>query len=77
MNKETLVKIIENYIDYYNNKCLQRNLKVLTPMENMKYAYKPYKKLPADNFYWQKKFFIFFTCLLDEAAHILYQFEGL
>ena len=32
-NKETLVKMIEDYIDYYNNKRLQRNLGVLTPME--------------------------------------------
>ena len=29
----TLVKMIEDYIDYYNNKRLQRNLGVLTPME--------------------------------------------
>jgi transposase InsO family protein len=32
-NKESLVKMIEDYIDYYNNKRLQRNLGVLTPME--------------------------------------------
>lgn len=32
-DKETLVKMIEDYIDYYNNKRLQRNLGVLTPME--------------------------------------------
>ena len=32
-NKASLVKMIENYIDYYNNKRLQRNLGVLTPME--------------------------------------------
>jgi len=31
--KETLVKMIEDYIDYYNNKRLQRGLGVLTPME--------------------------------------------
>ena len=29
----TLVKMIEDYIDYYNNKRLQRNLGILTPME--------------------------------------------
>ena len=32
-DKETLVKMIEDYIDYYNNKRLLRNLGVLTPME--------------------------------------------
>ncbi len=32
-SKESLVKMIEDYIDYYNNKRLQRNLGVLTPME--------------------------------------------
>lgn len=35
-DKETLVKMIEDYIDYYNNKRLQRNLGVLTPMEKHK-----------------------------------------
>jgi transposase InsO family protein len=32
-NKEELITMIENYIEYYNNKRLQRNLGVLTPME--------------------------------------------
>ena len=32
-DKESLVKMIEDYIYYYNNKRLQRNLGVLTPME--------------------------------------------
>lgn len=32
-DKESLVKMIEDYIDYYNNKRLQRNLGVLLPME--------------------------------------------
>lgn len=32
-NRESLVKMIEDYIDYCNNKRLQRNLGVLTPME--------------------------------------------
>lgn len=31
-----LVKMIEDYIDYYNNKRLQRNLGILTPMEKHK-----------------------------------------
>ena len=32
-DKEALVKMIVDYIDYYNNKRLQRNLGVLPPME--------------------------------------------
>ena len=32
-NRESIVKMIENYIEYYNNKRLQRNLGVLTPMK--------------------------------------------
>ena len=32
-DRESLVSMIENYIDYYNNKRLQRNLGVLTPRE--------------------------------------------
>ena len=32
-DRETLVKMIENYIDYYNNRRLQRGLGILTPME--------------------------------------------
>ncbi len=32
-DKKRLVKMIEDYIDYYNNKRLQRGLGVLTPME--------------------------------------------
>jgi len=32
-DRESLVKMIEDYIDYYNNKRLQRNLGILTPME--------------------------------------------
>lgn len=32
-NKDELVTMIEDYIEYYNNKRLQRNLGVLTPME--------------------------------------------
>ena len=32
-DRSTLVKMIEDYIDYYNNKRLQRNLGILTPME--------------------------------------------
>jgi len=31
--RESIVEMIENYIEYYNNKRLQRNLGVLTPME--------------------------------------------
>ncbi|MHC1682944.1 MAG: IS3 family transposase [Clostridiaceae bacterium] len=32
-SRESVVKMIEEYIEYYNNKRLQRNLGVLTPME--------------------------------------------
>ena len=32
-DRESLVTMIEEYIYYYNNKRLQRNLGVLTPME--------------------------------------------
>jgi transposase InsO family protein len=32
-SRESVVKMIEEYIDYYNNKRLQRNLGVLTPIE--------------------------------------------
>lgn len=32
-SRESLIEMIEDYIDYYNNKRLQRNLGVLTPME--------------------------------------------
>lgn len=32
-DRKSLVNMIETYIDYYNNKRLQRNLGVLTPME--------------------------------------------
>ena len=32
-SRETIVEMIENYIEYYINKRLQRNLGVLTPME--------------------------------------------
>ena len=32
-DRVTLVRMIEEYIDYYNNKRLQRNLGILTPME--------------------------------------------
>ena len=35
-DRETLVMMIEEYISYYNNKRLQRNLGVLTPIENHK-----------------------------------------
>jgi len=32
-DRESLIAMIEEYISYYNNKRLQRNLGVLTPME--------------------------------------------
>lgn len=33
MDKASIVKMIKEYIEYYNNKRLQRNLGILTPME--------------------------------------------
>lgn len=33
IDRETLVKMIEGYVDYYNTKRLQRNLGILTPIE--------------------------------------------
>ena len=35
-DRDTLVKMIEDYIDYYNTKRLQRNLGILTPIEKHK-----------------------------------------
>ena len=35
-DRATLVRMIEDYIEYYNNRRLQRNLGVLTPMEKHK-----------------------------------------
>ncbi|WP_243133610.1 IS3 family transposase [[Clostridium] scindens] len=69
-DKETLVKMIEDYIDYYNNKRLQRNLGVLTPMEKHEIYLqkKPHEKLPADNLL-AEKILYFFNCLLD-GEHI-------
>ncbi len=32
-SRESMVEMIENYMEYYNNRRLQRNLGVLTPME--------------------------------------------
>ena len=68
-DRGTLVKMIEDYIDYYNNKRLQRNLGILTPMENMKFTCKLHKNCQQINFYWQEKF-IFFNCLLDGERFI-------
>ena len=39
-DRETLVKKIEDYIEYYNNRRLQRNLGVLTPMEKYNLYFK-------------------------------------
>lgn len=38
-NREELVRMIENYIHYYNHERLQRNLHVLTPMEKHEQYY--------------------------------------
>ena len=39
-DRESLVRMIEEYIDYYNNKRLQRNLGILTPMEKHELYFK-------------------------------------
>lgn len=39
-DRESLVRMIEKYIDYYNSKRLQRNLEILTPMEKHELYYK-------------------------------------
>lgn len=36
-NRNMIVKMIDDYIDYYNNKRLQRKLGILTPMEKYEY----------------------------------------
>ena len=38
-DRESLVKMIEDYIDYYNSKRLQRNLGVLTPIEKYEHYF--------------------------------------
>ena len=38
-SREELVKMIDDYIEYYNMRRLQRNLGVLTPMEKYKQYY--------------------------------------
>lgn len=38
-NRDSLVQMIEEYIDYYNSKRLQRNLGILTPLEKHKQFY--------------------------------------
>lgn len=58
-DKETLVKMIEDYIDYYNNKRLQRNLGVLTPMEKHDIYLQVAKKTASRYFLLAGKFYIF------------------
>lgn len=65
-DKESLVKRIEDYIDYYNNKHLQRNIRVLIPME-MKFTYKPHKNF-QQILSTGRKNLCFFNCLLDGGS---------
>ena len=58
-DRGTLVKMIEDYIDYYNNKRLQRNLGILTPMEKHEITCKLHKNCQQINFYGQEKFIFF------------------
>lgn len=46
-SRTELIDMIESYIEYYNNKRLQRNLGVLTPMEK----HKEYMLVAEINFY--------------------------
>lgn len=61
--KEVLIKAIEDYIDYYSNRRVQRNLGVVTPMEFKKRDTRScMKNARYDN---GRKNFLFFYCLLD------------
>ena len=72
-DRESLVSMIETYIEYYNNKRLQRNLGVLTPMEK----YKSYKrssiKTAASKTDGRRNTFYFFVCQLDGTQFMDYQ----
>ena len=39
-DRDSLVRMIEEYIDYYNSKRLQRNLGILTPLEKHELYFK-------------------------------------
>jgi transposase InsO family protein len=69
-SRESVVEIIVSYIEYYNNKRLQRNLGMLTPMDKHELYLKAAYKLPAGNTYWQKDLYIF-NCLLDGNQFIV------
>lgn len=56
--------MIECYIKYYNNKRLQRNLGVVTPMKKHKEFYCMQHKNTSRRTGWQKDFY-FSNCLLD------------
>ena len=67
-DRGTLVKMIEDYIDYYNNKRLQRNLGILTPMEKHKiYLQAAYQ---ADKFLLVGKIYIFSIVYLTGSSSI-------
>ncbi len=70
-DRETLLKMIEDYIDYYNNKRLQRKLGVLTPMEKHELYLLSCIKLPVGDTYWQKKIFIFSIVYLTGSNSLI------
>ena len=57
--------MIDNYIEYYNNKRLQRNLGVLTPFEKHEQYMLVREKLPPAFASGGRNNFYFFNCLLD------------
>ena len=58
-DRDTLEKMIEDYIDYYNNKRLQRNLGILTPMEKYEIYLQAAEKLPVEIYLLAGKIYIF------------------
>ena len=60
--------MLEEYIEYYNNKRLQRNLGILTPMEKHEIYLQAAQKLPADKFLLAGKFYIFSIVYLTGSS---------
>lgn len=61
--KDDLLRAIEEYIDYYTNRHVQRKLDLLTPMEYHERLKSAASKLPGRNT--RQKKFKYFHCLLD------------
>lgn len=67
-DKETLMKMIEDYIEYYNNKRLQRNLGVLTPFEKYQSYFAGSIKKTSWNYPAGRKIYIFFIVYLTGSS---------